>query len=88
MEDDRDAYEEKMILQRLGLDSPWAGRSMAVIGVVRPAGQAAVQRLAQRGLVTWCWGDGKDAGVMLVRRPADGRTVPYPRNPTGGGAVA
>lgn len=78
-----DAYEDKSILQRLGLDTTWSDRSQSVIGVVRPAGQQAVQRLAARGLVTWSWGEGKEAGVMLVRRPADGRT---PRYPTGGAA--
>ncbi len=78
---DRDTLEEKSILQRLGLDSPWGDRSMKVIGVIRPTGQAAVQRLAERGLVSWSWGDGKDAGVMLVRRPEHGRPRPYPRGP-------
>lgn len=80
-----DAYEDKSILQRLGLDSPWADRTTSVIGVVRPAGQTAVQRLAQRGLVTWSWGEGKDRDVMMVRRPADGRS---PRRPSGGGLIA
>lgn len=84
---ERQGYEDKSILQRLGLDSPWADKSVSVIGVIRPSGQAAVMRLADRGLVSWCWGEGKDAGVMLVRRGADGRTRPYPLG-GGGGLIA
>ena len=65
---------------RLRLDSPWSRIDpRSVIGVVRPAGQEAVQRLAAKGLVVWTSGEGKDEGVMLVRRPADGKPPPYPR---------
>lgn len=83
---ERDAYDEKSILQRLGLDSPWSDRSLSVIGVAHPARQQAVMRLAKQGLVVWSWGEGKDTGIMLVRRPADGKPPRYPG--LGGGAVA
>lgn len=63
--------EDHSILQRLS-------GGMTLIGVVRPTGQEAVLRLTKRGVVTWSWGDGKDAGCMMVRRAADGKPPPYP----------
>lgn len=77
----RDAYGDRQILMRLGIEDttpkPWAAG--CEIGVVRPAGQEAVLRLVKRGLVNFHMGEGKDAGVMLVRAAASGVAPPYPR---------
>lgn len=81
-----DEQEERAILMRLGLVG--FGGASEVIGVIRPAGQAAVLSLTKKGLVTWSWGAGKDAGVMLVRKAADGRPPRYPGAPLGGGLRA
>lgn len=75
-------YERKAILQRLGLDG---GRGWDVIHVARAPGQAAVEKLQLEGVVRYVWGEGKDAGIMLVSRAL---TRPSWPRPSGGGMRA
>lgn len=53
--------EQDVILDRL--------KGFEVIHVARPTGQQAVYELSRKGLVVYRWGEGSDAGVMLVRKP-------------------
>lgn len=77
MSDDakRQAYERTSILMRL------EARERAY--VARPDGQAAVRDLKAKGLVEYVWGEGSDAGIMIVRMAATGRPT-LPRPFTGG----
>ena len=66
---DRGIYERSCILKRLQAREP--------IYVIRPEGQRAVEQLAKQGEVVFAWGDGRDAGMMVVRKAETGRPPPW-----------
>lgn len=71
-----DAREERRLLMRL--------EGMACIGVAVPERIAAARRLEAKGLVVCWWGEGKDDGLLMLRKVASGRPPPWPRHPSGG----
>jgi len=76
---DRGIYERSRILARLKDRQP--------IYVARPEGHRAVEQLAKLGEVVFAWGDGRDAGLMIVRKASTGVPPrgPWPSAWSGGG---
>lgn len=74
----RRAHDRQGVLQRLAAREP--------IYVAEPHRQNAVRQLAREGLVSFGWGDGRDAGLMIVRRAAPPPRGPWPPawSPDGG----
>lgn len=83
---EREAYEDRMILRRLGFEPGW--RPFATIHVVRPEGMRAVERLKRRGLVDYHVQDGIWYVSRSLRTPPRGGATPPRPWPLGGGGSA